>query len=136
MKKRTRFLFLGMCSLLPGLSFAQDSFQHCTAAFLNKSMVVNEYSPTGKCILSTTATGELTVQTVDLSPSASKPTGIIPFKLAIRDGQTNTLTLFSNADLTSIAIQSVLPKCKKGDRLVLLTLNDQYALPHNEILIQ
>ncbi|MPR34852.1 hypothetical protein GBK04_16195 [Cytophagaceae bacterium SJW1-29] len=125
-----------MCSLLAGLCFAQDSFQHCTAAFLDKDIVVDEYSPKGTCVLPATAIGELTVQTVELSATASKPTGAIPFKLAIRDGKTHTLTLFSNADYTGIAIQSVLAKCRKGDRLVLLTLNKQYALPHNEILIQ
>ena len=136
MKKRTGFLLLGMYSLLTGLCYAQDSFQRCSAAFLEKTMVVNEYSPKGTCTMPKTAVGELTVQTVDLSATASKPTGIIPFKLAIRDGQTQTLTLFSNAEYTSVAIERVLAKCRKGDRLVLLTLSDQYALPHNEILIQ
>lgn len=136
MKKRTGYLLLGLSSLLAGLCFAQDTFQHCTAAFLNKAMVVNEYSPKGTCVLPATAVGELTVQTVELSATASKPTGTIPFKLAIRDGKTHTLTLVSHTDFTSVPIQSVLAKCRKGDRLVLLTLNGAYALPHNEILIQ
>lgn len=125
-----------MCSLLAGVSFAQESFQQCTAAFLNKNMVVNEYSPSGKCVLTTTAVGELTVRTVELSPMTTEALRAIPFKIAVRDAQTNTLTMYAHGDFIKVDVQQVLTKCKKGDSIVLLTLNDHYSLPHNEILIQ
>lgn len=136
MKKRTVFLVLTLYGLMYSLSFAQDSFQHCTAAFLNRNMVVDEYSPKGKCIMPLTAQGELTVNTVDLSPKASKALDAIPFKIAIRDGHTNTLTMYAREDVMKMDIRQVLAKCKVGDSIVLLTLENQYALPHNEILIQ
>ena len=80
--------------------------------------------------------GELTVQTVNLSPTESKALTAIPFKVAIRDGRTHTLTMYAQTDFLKLAIQDVLKRCRKGDSLVLLTLQDQYSLPHNEILIQ
>jgi len=129
--------FLTLCGLLAGpISFAQDSFEQCAAAFLNTRMVVDEYSPKGQCRLDLHSMGELTVQTVNLSPTESKALTAIPFKVAIRDGRTHTLTMYAQTDFLKLAIQDVLKRCRKGDSLVLLTLQDQYSLPHNEILIQ
>jgi hypothetical protein len=136
MKKLTGILFLILCSCLAGLSFGQEPFQQCAAAFLNKNMVVNEYTTSGKCVLPLTAQGELTVQTVDLSPTASKALDAIPFRIAIRDGQTKTLIQYASNDVLKADIRQVLAKCKKGDSIVLLTMDNQYALPHNEILIR
>ncbi len=122
--------------LLSGMTFAGHSQQICSAAFLDNKLVVDEYSPTGKCILPLTTRGELTVATADLSLEASKPVDRLPFKIAIRDENTKTLTMFSGEDYRKIEIQQVLVKCKKGDSIVLLTLEKQYALPHNEILVK
>jgi hypothetical protein len=44
--------------------------------------------------------------------------------------------MFSDQTYKNILIQKVLAKCKKGDSILLITLNNQYALPHNEILVQ
>lgn len=137
MKKQISVLALLTGWLLAGsASVGQDSFQQCAAAFLDTRMVVDEYSPKGKCRLPLQATGDLTVMTVDLSPQATRALEAIPFRVAIRDGQTGTLTMYAPTDYVKVPVQEVLKKCRKGDSLVLLTLNNQYALPHNEILVQ
>lgn len=137
MKKSISLFFLITCCLLASpMSFGQKAFTQCAAAFLNTRMVVDEYSPKGQCRLALQSTGELTVQTVALSPTESKALAAISFKVAIRDGETNTLTLYSSAEVVKVPVQDVLKRCRKGDSLVLLTLNNHYSLPHNEILIQ
>lgn len=122
--------------LLSGLALVSHGQQVCSAAFLNNKMVVDEYTPKGKCSLPLTARGELTVATAELSSNESKAVDIVSFKIAIRDENTRTLTMFSGDDFRKIEIQKVLAKCKKGDSIVLLTLEKQYALPHNEILVK
>lgn len=122
--------------LLSGMAFISHSQQICSAAFLDNKLVVDAYTPTGKCRLPLTARGELTVATADLSLESSKPVERLPFKIAIRDENTKTLTMFSGEDYRKIEVQQVLVKCKKGDSIVLLTLERQYALPHNEILVK
>ena len=42
---------------------AQNRFSNCSAAFLNQKMIVDDYSPQGKCVLNTSAIGQLTVNT-------------------------------------------------------------------------
>jgi hypothetical protein len=114
----------------------QTSFNSCTAAFLNNKMVVDAYTPNGKCVLPVNATGNLTVCTVDLSPTKSKIIDKIPFRVAIRDKQTQTLLMLPMSNVKQVNLQSVLAKCRKGDHIVLLTVSNRYALPHNEILVQ
>ena len=82
------------------------------------------------------ATGTLTVQTVDLSLTTSIGIDKIEFRVAIRDKATGTLFQYSGETYREVAIQSVLAHCKKGDQIVLLTIDGRYALPHNEILVQ
>ncbi|WP_460975290.1 hypothetical protein [Spirosoma knui] len=133
--KRTYWLTL-LCASVVGTTFGQDSFKQCSAAFLGNRMIVNEYTPAGTCVVSSTATGELTVNTVELSPNQTKALDKIPFRVAIRDNTTHTLLMYSNQEVKQVDVQKVLAKCKKGDHIVLLTLDDQYALPHNEITVQ
>ncbi len=129
-------MFLVAYALLNSLTYAQDPFKHCTAAFLGTQLVVDEYSPKGKCVLLATSVGVLTVQTVDLSADKVSRVAEIFFKVAIRDKETNTLAMYSKEDFKQVDIQKVLTRCKRGDSIVLLSVNNQYALPHNEILIQ
>ncbi|MBK8568243.1 MAG: hypothetical protein IPN76_34295 [Saprospiraceae bacterium] len=110
----------------------QDRFTNCAAAYLDSKLVVNDYSPEGYCELSKSASGELTVQTM----SDLVPIGKINFKLAIRDGNSKTLMSYSNKTYQEVDIKPLLAKCKPGDAIVLLTLDDRYALPHNEILVK
>ncbi|WP_460474988.1 hypothetical protein [Emticicia fontis] len=120
-------------------AFSQACFsQHiCSAAFLGNKMIVDQYTKTGyKNEISLKATGDLTVNTVNLSPTESKAVDKIPFKIAIKEKDTQTITLFSKEDFMKVDVQKVLSQCKKGDQIVLLTTDKQYALPHNEILVK
>lgn len=135
MRKIKSIIFALSISLITQIGFGQKSFNNCTAAFLNSRMLVNEYSPAGKCSVSITQKGDLTVSTVELSSTESKAIDPIMFQVAIRNKNTGTLTMISKERIQKIEIQKVLEKCKKGDYIILLTVNDQYALPHNEILV-
>ncbi len=131
MKKSLPFIFC----IITFFSFGQKHFSNCSAVFLNNKMLVNEYSPAGKCTVQITAKGNLTVNTVQLSSSESKAIEPILFQVAIKDKETGTQMLVSKEKLKQIEIQRVLEKCQKGDRIIILTLDDDYALPHNEILV-
>lgn len=138
MNKANRLTLVFFCCLMVNLCLGQDSgvYRSCSAAFLGSNMIVDKYSPTGKCEVSATATGELTVNTVDLSLTESKMVDRIGFRVAIRDKDTKTLFSFSGEEFKKLDIQKVLARCRKGDSIVLLTVNDDYALPHNEILVK
>ena len=132
MKKLITAAFL--CFAVSSVSFGQHV---CSAAFLGNKMIVDQYTKTGyKNEISFNATGDLTVNTVDLSPTQSKALDQIPFKVAIKEKETQTITLFSKEDFMKVDVKKVLSQCKKGDQIVLLTLDKQYALPHNEILVK
>lgn len=135
MKKSRLFLSALLCCVVSVAGFSQEAFSNCAAAFLNNKLVVDEYSPKGKCTLSDTATGELTVCTASLSPEKSVPVDKIKFKIALRDKSTGTLTMFSNETYKQVDIAKVLARCKKGDHIVLITTDTEYALPHNEIQV-
>ena len=138
MRQITSILLLAVSALLGRSAYAQQqqSFPNCSAAFIDLRMIVNAYTPTGTCRLQAGATGDLTVQTVELSATDAKPVSKIDFKVAIRDKATGTLHLFSEEIYRQIPVQRVLATCRKGDRIVLLMVDKQYALPHNEIQVQ
>ncbi|MVM41216.1 hypothetical protein GO730_31850 [Spirosoma sp. HMF3257] len=136
MRNGLQLVLIALSCTLTNLCVAQQTFKNCTAAFVGSKMIVNEYTTKGTCRLPATARGELTVNTVELSPTESKAVDRIAFKIAIRDKATQTLALFSKEEFKQVPIQRVLAKCQKGDHIVLLTLDDSYALPHNEILVQ
>ena len=120
-------------------AFSQVGFsQHvCSAAFLNNKMVVDQYVKEGyKNEISINATGSLTVNTVELSAKENKAVEKIPFRVAIKAKETKTITLFSTDEFMQVDVKKVLSQCKKGDQIVLLTQDKQYALPHNEILVK
>jgi hypothetical protein len=134
-KKETSIILILLTALCSHFGFGQNSFGNCSAAFLNSKMLVNEYSPSGKCTVSITEKGDLTVNTVELSSAGNKAIDPIMFQVAIRDKNTGTLMMVSKEGVQKIEIQTVLEKCKKGDSIILLTNSDEYALPHNEILV-
>ncbi|GHB63060.1 hypothetical protein [Persicitalea jodogahamensis] len=136
MKKRIKIpLLLCLCAL-GSLGLAQESGQQCAAAFLGTGMIVDEYSPRGKCTLPPNTEGQLSVHVVELSADRARSLGKIAFKVAIRRAETNTLTMYSNQNYQEIDLSRILARCHTGDRIVLLTVNDRYSLPHNEIAIQ
>ncbi|MFD2571024.1 hypothetical protein ACFSUS_10295 [Spirosoma soli] len=136
MKKVNWLMLFLVCGGWSTGCLAQSNFQQCTAAFIDSKMVVNEYSPTGKCTLPLTSTGELSVQTVELSPTSTKALDKIVFRVAIRDKDTKTLFMYSSDEYRQIPLRNVLTKCQQGDHIVLLTVDKQYSLPHNEILVR
>lgn len=129
------FLFLLTC-MASFQAFSQERFTQCAAAFLDDKMIVDTYSPTGKCTVSLAATGILRVYTVDLSSEKSTPLKSFPFRLAIRHQPANTLMMYSDAVYQQVDIASILKNCQPGDTLLLLTTSDQYALPHHEITVK
>ncbi|MDZ7898448.1 MAG: hypothetical protein U5N85_10550 [Arcicella sp.] len=131
MKKIIVLIFTLSCSK----SFAQKAFTDCAAAFLNNKMMVKEYSNKAKASISMSAKGELSVGTVALSEKGNKLMDNFVFSIAIKDKATGTLMLFSKENYTKINIQKVLSRCHKGDSIMILTLSNEYALPHNEILV-
>jgi hypothetical protein len=70
-----------------------------------------------------------------LSEKENKLVDNFAFSVAIKDKQTGTLMLFSKENYAKIDIRKILSRCHKGDSIVILTLNDEYSLPHNEILV-
>jgi|GEM_PF-493383 len=124
------------CCAVTCSALGQNNFNSCSAAFLDNKMVVNEYSPTGKCTLPIESTGKLTVCTADLSPNESKAVDRLKFMVAIRDKNTKTMVMYSNKTYKQLDIRKVLSKCSGGDSIVLLTTNNKYALPHNEVLVE
>ncbi len=138
MKRQNEF-FLAFIWLIctTSMTAQNNDFNNCAAVFLGKKMVVNEYSTEGKCALANTSTGELTLRPVFLTEGKEPEAGEkIPFKIAIRDGGSKTLTVFSEKTYMEIGIQNILAKCKKGDHIVLLTLERNWAVPHGEILVE
>jgi hypothetical protein len=131
MKKSFYLLGVVLC-----LSTSLAQAQHCTAAFLDTDMVVDEYSTSGKCVVPATAKGQLSVCTVELSETSSKAIDKISFRIAIKDAQSQQVKPFSGKIFKQVDIQQVLAKCKKGDKIVLRATAKGYDLPHNEILVQ
>jgi hypothetical protein len=135
MKQAQGMVLAVVLLFLSGSVYGQEPFQNCAAAFLDGRMVVNEYSPEGKCVLTAKASGELVVGTVDLSETGGRLVDPISFKVAIRDGNSKTMVLYSSQTYRKIPVEKVLASCRPGDSIVLLTLENRYALPHNEILV-
>jgi hypothetical protein len=134
---RTIFLFASaLLFMLPANSFGQELFTNCSAAFLDNGIIVDEYSPSGICKLPAEANGLLTVCAAAYNNNRWISAEKLEFKLAIRDGNTGTLYSFSDERFTEIDVQKVLAKCRKGDSIVVMTVDNKYALPHNAILVE
>lgn len=126
---------IALCFATTGL-LGQNPFNDCAAICLDKVALVKDYSPRGTCEIELDATGTLAAYTVELSETAITPKKHIRFKVAIEDAATKTLWLFSEETFKKIPVEKILAKCKKGDVIRLLTVDNTYALPHNEILVK
>lgn len=125
-----------LLSFGPLTASAQDSFSNCAAAFLDGRLIVDEYSPSGKSVLAASATGTFTVCTASLTETGGTPVDQIEFFVAIRDGNTGTLTMFTKKAVKEMDLVDIMSRCTAGDQLVVITTDEEYALPHNEIIIQ
>ncbi|WP_159473185.1 hypothetical protein [Dyadobacter sp. 3J3] len=133
--KNVFYLIAGFLSFVVPPSLAQNKFSNCSAAFLNNKMIVTEYSKKGKSTVAENTVGKLTVCTAEIGEKSTKAIEKITFRIAIRDKNSKTLVMFSDAKFKQIAIENILKRCKSGDLIVLLTTDNQYALPYNEILV-
>lgn len=136
MTKKYLFATVVVCLFLNTNGMAQNKFSNCSAIFLNQKMVVDDYSPKGKCLLQTTTKGQLTVCTAVFENDKWLAVDKIPFRITIRDGETKTLLSYSDKTYKNIDINTVLATCRKGDYILISVLKDEYALPHNEILVE
>lgn len=132
-----QLLFICMLSgcLTSTASFAQQPYSQCSAAFVSSKRIVNDYGPKGRCQLPASTTGMLTVRTIALTSTATKPLRKIDFSVAIRDKATGTVHLYSSRTYRQLPVKTVLARCKKGDHILLLTKDSRYALPHNDIIV-
>lgn len=121
-------------------SYGQEIFSSCSAAFLNDQMIIEEYSATAKAKISREATGWISAGAVSLG-NVSKGeknfeiTEKFEFGVAIKDANTGTIILFSPKEYKKIEAEKVLAKCRKGDSIIIMTTDNRFALPHNEILV-
>lgn len=136
MKKLLIFILL----LTGNVVLAQDRFSSCSAVFLNDQMIVEEYSANAKAKISKDATGwfsagAVTLGDVSKGEKKAEVTQKIEFSVAIKDANTGTIVLFSPKEFKKIEAEKVLEKCKVGDTIIIMTIDNTYALPHNEILV-
>ncbi|MCP9766385.1 hypothetical protein EGI22_00605 [Lacihabitans sp. LS3-19] len=116
------------------LVFAQDHFSNCSAVFLEDKMIVEEYSKNAKCKIAKDTKGWISAGTVSLGEKA-EITSKFAFGIAIKDAETGTITMFSPKIFKKIEAEKVLAKCKRGDSVIIMTTDDEYSLPHNELLV-
>jgi hypothetical protein len=72
---------------------------------------------------------------VELSEKGGTPKKAIEFQVAIKNTMTNTLWMYSREILDEVRFEDVLAKCQKGDKIVILTVDQEYSLTHHEIEI-
>ncbi len=112
-----------------------EPFNNCTAAFLGNKIIVDDYSPRGKCVVEKGMKGKLTVSTINFSFTNAELFKKIGFKVAIKNERTNTLWLYSEETFYEIELEKIMAKCQEGDKIVLITVDNEFSLPHNEIAI-
>ena len=147
MKNPMFFLMTLMITFLATEAFAQPAppsclsaekqpFSDCAAIFVNQDMLVDDYSPRGKCKISQDAKGTLYVSTTEFSMDLLNPMKSIAFRIAIINSSTNTIWQFSDKTYKKIELEKIIGKCQVGDDILIMTVDQEYALPHNKIEIE
>lgn len=114
-------------------TFPSLRYNNCAAILYKGKLLVDEYSPDGRCKLEEGMKGTLTVATVKLTDKGGTPMKNISFKVAIKNGRTNTLWMYSDEALESVQLEDILKKCERGDSIIFMTVNQTFSLPHHEI---
>ncbi len=109
------------------------NYKECAAILFDGKMLVDDYSPQGKCKVSAGTKGKLTVSEVQLGCQSAKPLKGVGFRVAIKNDRTNTLWMYSPKVLFEVNIQEVLKKCEQGDSILIMTEDQKYSLPHHVI---
>ncbi len=120
--------------------FAQEDFSNCSAVLLNDQMLVEQYSNTAKCKISKEAKGRLSAAAVSLGEIKGGKQGFeitekIEFGVAIKDGKSGTIFIYSPRTVKKINVEKILEKCKIGDSILIMTKDAKFALPHNDLLV-
>ncbi len=116
-----------------GLFKSDNDFNECAAIFYKDKMLVNDYSPRGKCKLESGMKGKLKVYSVSLSEDGAEKIKDIGFKVAIKDGRTNTIWMYSEQTYYEIELDDILKRCRPEDKLIFMTVDRTYSLPHHEV---
>ncbi len=120
------------------LSHAQEAkmtvaYNDCAAIYFNGVLLVDDYSPRGKCVLDAERKGELTLYTVALTERGSTKVLGLPFRVAIHNDRTKTYWMYTKTAVKNILLQDLVRECEEGDRLIFVTEDKKYALPHGEV---
>jgi len=115
-------------------SIDQNLYNECLAIMHDGQMLVDEYSPRGKCVISKNATGSYRVSAIELSdnsPVVEKEQA--SFMVGIRDSRTNTIWMLTKEPVLKINIEDAIAKCGKEDQIMLMTVDQKYSLSHHVI---
>lgn len=124
----TDVLFNGGCST--------PDYSDCAAILFNGDVLVDEFSPRGRCTIEEKKTGKLNIATVDiLTETLMIPKRLLKFHVAIKNMETNTLVLLTTEAVLEIELEDVRKQCGKGDLIIILTDDKKYSLTHHEIEI-
>ena len=97
-------------------------------------MLLDEYSPRGKCVVRKYVTGSYRVFAMELSESSPLfEKEQISFIVGIRDSRKNTLWILKKDPVLKINIEEAIAKCDKADQIILMTADQKYILSHHVI---
>lgn len=112
---------------------SENDFTECAAIFYEDKMLVDDYSPEGKCKLEQGMRGTLKVCTVNLSENGAVATENIAFKIAIKNAKTNTLWYYSDKAVYDVKSEDILDRCRENDKIIFMIVDRKYSLPHHEM---
>ena len=127
-----RFHLTYLLILLPSLVWSQGDFETCAALYIDGKQAVDEYSPRGIIRVAPDAKGLLMVKAWTEQGPEGEP---LRFQVALQNGKTNTLALLNPSSVTKLELAPLLAQVNQGDKLLILTEDHQYSLPHHEIQI-
>jgi len=125
-------------SIFPYLPNSEKhKFLQCAAILHDGKVLVDTYSTAGKCMITGQLKGTLSVSTISFDEDMGMtPITPINFRIAIRNDKSNTLWMYSNELVKEVDLEDVRVKLGNGDKIVFLTANDIYSLPHHEVEIR
>lgn len=112
--------------------FSAD-YRECAAIYFDGKLLVDNYTPEGKCQIIKTRSGKLTLSSVRLAGPKTRPIKNLSFRIAIKNSETNTLWMYAEEIFEEVYLEEILKECKLGDSIIFLTVDKRYSLPHHEI---
>ena len=77
--------------------------------------------------------GAISVATVSLSEDGGTPVKNISFRVAIKNERTNTMYMYSEKTFQEVQLEDILKSCEIGDKIIIMTVDQKYSLPHHVI---